>query len=496
MPTKTKKTTPSKKAPVRRKSKPAKKKGGFILSKRAKILTALGVGLALVIVGTYLIATNAASATYSFVGIGGKCLDNNARKTVDKNKIQLWGCNQSVAQQWKVNSNGTITNANGKCLDVAGAGTTKKTIVWLYHCNGTVAQKWKVDSKTHTIHYNNPKAHNLCLDDKYAETANGTQIWVYTCNGTAAQQWTATKISAPEPSTPDTGANPTPTTPAPAPSGTKKHFIQNSTLGDAAKLKSLGYNVIDATPDDVGSLGSLPSGMQAMVWTGDAFCDKEIMNWSSFKKLVYNNRSNSRIYGYFLEDEPDTHSCAHIVKVVRDRADYIHCLAIQSDKYSNGKPKVAKDGSCLDDKGNQIARKTKQMAYVVDEYQYDYAKVSKAAIHADIFAIDPYPCRKSCVYNGGQDQFLQRIDKAKKYYPQANIAPTYQAFGGDGWTLPTASQMKQIQSYYDSRLPGSVFDVAYSYRDNKSGGPGDTYPGLIHAPASLQQVMKDHNLKK
>ncbi len=288
----------------------------------------------------------------------------------------------------------------------------------------------------------------------------------------------------------------------------KLHFIQNSTPADAKKLKTWGYNIIDTNPD-ISSIKSLPSGTQAMVWMGSAFCPwgtergsgDNWMGWSKFKSFVYGQRNNTKIYGYFVIDEPNTRGCGlkkgKLAQMIRDRADYIHCFAIRSDKYSNGKAKVASDGSCLDSKGKKIARKSNKKAYIVDEYQHDYAQVSHAATHADIFAIDPYPCRpKGCKYSGGDDEFLQRIARAKKYYAQSQIAPTYQAFGGDGWKLPTATQMKQIQAYYDKYLPKSEFDVTYSYSDKKSGGPEDTYPGLIHAPASLQKVMKDHNFKK
>jgi hypothetical protein len=275
--------------------------------------------------------------------------------------------------------------------------------------------------------------------------------------------------------------------------GHRKHFIQNTSSSDASKLKSMGYNIQDVNPDS-SSIRSLPSGVQAMVWTGDAFCGHG-MKWDSFKKFVSANRSNTKIYGYFLIDEPQTHKCSSIAKVIRDRADYIHCLAIASDKYSNGRHKVASDGSCLNDKGQKTARKTPHKAYIVDEYNYDYAKVRESITHVDLFAIDPYPCRpKGCKFSGGGDYFRERIARAKTYFTDSHIVPTYQAFGGDGWKMPTSTQMKQILAEYDKALPKVEMDVVYSYRDNKSGGPGDTYPGLIRS-SSLQQILKAHNAK-
>lgn len=120
-----------------------------------------------------------------------KCLDNASNKKVDGNKIQLWDCNSTAAQNWNVNTNGTITNSNGFCLDVKSAGTTPRTLVQLWECNGTVAQVWKVNTNG-TI--TNPHS-GLCLDDQYSNTTNGNQIWIWGCNGTNAQKWTVTSGS-------------------------------------------------------------------------------------------------------------------------------------------------------------------------------------------------------------------------------------------------------------------------------------------------------------
>lgn len=122
-------------------------------------------------------------------GIASKCIDNQAGKMANGNKIQLYTCNNTDAQKWTVRANGTITNANGYCLDAKSAGTTSGTLVQLYQCNNTVAQVWKVNTNG-TI--TNPHA-NLCLDDKHSGTDDGTQIWLWSCNGTNAQKWSITE---------------------------------------------------------------------------------------------------------------------------------------------------------------------------------------------------------------------------------------------------------------------------------------------------------------
>lgn len=138
-------------------------------------------------IGAYLIITGNAAPLYGpIAGIGGKCLDNYKEKTVDYNKIDLFKCNNTIAQQWRYNPNGTITNVNGDCLDVRHSGTTLGTHVDLYSCNGTVAQQWVVDPGAGTI--TNPHS-NMCLDDKQAITTNGNQIQIWSCLKDKQQQW-------------------------------------------------------------------------------------------------------------------------------------------------------------------------------------------------------------------------------------------------------------------------------------------------------------------
>jgi hypothetical protein len=139
--------------------------------------------------------TRAASAYGPITGIDGKCLDNHAQQKVDDNKIDLYQCNSTAAQQWNYDAaNGTITNVDGYCLDINGDNTRVGTIVDLYQCNGTQAQAWSINSSVGTI---TSTQSGLCLADKNNKTKNLNQIWMYTCNGSAGQQWKATVASAP-----------------------------------------------------------------------------------------------------------------------------------------------------------------------------------------------------------------------------------------------------------------------------------------------------------
>ncbi|MEY9907516.1 putative alpha-1,2-mannosidase [Catenulispora sp. MAP12-49] len=118
-------------------------------------------------------------------GIAGKCADDSSRGTANGTHIQLWTCNGSVAQQFTVNSNGSL-GVMGGCVDVTSGGTTDGTLVQLYTCNGTGSQVWQQQSNGSLV---NPQS-GKCLDDPNSTTTDGTQLQIYTCNGTNAQKWT------------------------------------------------------------------------------------------------------------------------------------------------------------------------------------------------------------------------------------------------------------------------------------------------------------------
>lgn len=129
-----------------------------------------------------------------YSGIAGKCLDNANASNVAGNKVDIWDCNQSGAQNWVINTNGTVTNGSGTngtntnlCLDIANGATANGTLVQLWTCNGGPNQQW---AQTNGTLYNTVSG--KCLDDPANSTTNGTQLDIWDCNGGANQQWTAT----------------------------------------------------------------------------------------------------------------------------------------------------------------------------------------------------------------------------------------------------------------------------------------------------------------
>jgi chitinase len=122
-------------------------------------------------------------ASGPITGYEGLCLDDRSASTADFNPIQVYTCNGTNAQDWTVNSNGTLT-VLGDCLDVDGAGTANGTTVDLYPCNGTGAQSWTHESNGELVNTNSGK----CLDDT-GYGGSGTQVQIWACADTSNQQW-------------------------------------------------------------------------------------------------------------------------------------------------------------------------------------------------------------------------------------------------------------------------------------------------------------------
>jgi hypothetical protein len=118
-------------------------------------------------------------------GGGRLCLDDSGSRTTNHNKIQVYTCNGTSAQQWSYLADGSL-RVLGRCLDVTSSGVDNGTLVQLFTCNGTGAQKWTPGANGSLV---NPES-GKCLDDPSSSTTNGTQVQIYTCNGTAAQNWT------------------------------------------------------------------------------------------------------------------------------------------------------------------------------------------------------------------------------------------------------------------------------------------------------------------
>ena len=98
-------------------------------------------------------ASSAPSPSGPITGYEGLCLDDRSASTALYNPIQVYTCNGTNAQQWTVESNGTL-EVLGMRLDVDAAGTANGTLVDLYTCNGTGAQDWVPQSNGELVNPN------------------------------------------------------------------------------------------------------------------------------------------------------------------------------------------------------------------------------------------------------------------------------------------------------------------------------------------------------
>ena len=160
-------------------------------------------------------ALAASTQLVSPLGNNTYCMDDyrsGMGVTNTPNKVDIWKCNGTQAQEWSYNNNHTITNF-GQCLDVNKSGVTNGTLVGLSPCNGSLSQQWTKTATNTIIGAGSGK----CIDDPNASTVDGTQLQIWTCNGYPQQYWYSNPLPTPPPS-------PTPNpTPPPTPGPTPPH---------------------------------------------------------------------------------------------------------------------------------------------------------------------------------------------------------------------------------------------------------------------------------
>jgi hypothetical protein len=115
-------------------------------------------------------------------GDHGKCLDDFGSGTTNGNKVDIWTCNNTGAQQWTF-VNGELS-VLGKCLDDSSQGSSGAPLV-IWTCNGHTAQTWTHKSNGEYV----LKLNSMCLTDPSGSATDGTQVVVRKCNDFADQKW-------------------------------------------------------------------------------------------------------------------------------------------------------------------------------------------------------------------------------------------------------------------------------------------------------------------
>ncbi|MGW0604377.1 ricin-type beta-trefoil lectin domain protein [Streptomyces sp. NPDC002640] len=86
-----------------------------------------------------------------------------------------------------------VNTSSGLCLDLSNGSTTAGNPLQVYGCNGTKPQKFRLDPKPGASAATGAlKVVDHCVVPKDGATADGTPVVIAACSGTAAQEWTAT----------------------------------------------------------------------------------------------------------------------------------------------------------------------------------------------------------------------------------------------------------------------------------------------------------------
>ncbi|HET8594696.1 MAG TPA: hypothetical protein VFM07_05570 [Intrasporangium sp.] len=259
-----------------------------------------------------------------------------------------------------------------------------------------------------------------------------------------------------------------------ATTSTTAHFTVNL-RGSYSAAHALGFNVFDvagstSNPAGVRSkLDALPKGSKAMVWVGNLGKSAGAQGFTraQFKAQVNALARDSRVYGYFIADEPHPTLYPSVVAEIAARADYVRSVAPAQKSFI-----VVLDGS----------------QYCGSRLGCEYAALAPSKSHVDIVGVDSYPCstRSGCKF----EKITERVNAAVRAgIPRSRIAPVYQTFGQAGgyYRMPTAAELRTMLATWRANVPSPPLDYAYSW-GTQSSAP----EALVNHPAQ-QLVVKAHN---
>jgi hypothetical protein len=125
-----------------------------------------------------------AAQTVTLEGLGEKCMEVAGGFTASGTPVQLYDCNGTASQVWKLYPSGEIRGLANKCLDVRGGQTANRTPLQLFDCNGSASQHFQLNRRGELRGLG-----DKCVEVKGGFTDNKTPIQLYDCNGTASQIW-------------------------------------------------------------------------------------------------------------------------------------------------------------------------------------------------------------------------------------------------------------------------------------------------------------------
>jgi hypothetical protein len=114
------------------------------------------------------------------------CLDDYGASTTAGNKIDLWNCDDSTAQNWTYNASTEELQVEGMCADAAGNGVKEGTLIVLEPCSASTAgEGWEQGPSGELFNTNSGR----CLNDPAGSGTPGTQQILWGCTGTANEDY-------------------------------------------------------------------------------------------------------------------------------------------------------------------------------------------------------------------------------------------------------------------------------------------------------------------
>ncbi|MBZ9711080.1 calcium-binding protein [Mesorhizobium sp. B2-1-8] len=236
--------------------------------------------------------------------------------------------------------------------------------------------------------------------------------------------------------------------------------------GSGADIAAAGFNLADV--QSVAQVNALPTGMKGLVWLNEAGGTT-----TSFIDKVTPFIGNSKVFGFFLLDEPDPtgkwHTYASAANL-KAESDWIH------SHFPGAKTFIT-------------------MMNMGSSANPDFSNTyNPANTHIDYYGLSPYPVR-----TGTSTTDYNMIDKTVAAaeaagIPASKIVPVYQTFGGGTWitdtdgkyVLPSASQEQTMMDHWAKLVPSPAFDYAYAWGSQQ----GDTALG---ASPALRAFFLQHN---
>jgi hypothetical protein len=273
------------------------------------------------------------------------------------------------------------------------------------------------------------------------------------------------------------------------------HLAVNADV-DITGPASLGFNLLDvagsaSNPRSTAAVVQrLPPGTRALVWVGNLDnaplgdpCPAPDFSYAQFTAQIDALRTNPRVYGYYLADEPHPSVCPNAVADLRARADYIHANAPGQKAFI-----------LVEDSTNTCGGRL----------GCEYRALRPAETHVDLVGLDPYPCHYT---DSGQplpcdsSAIVAQFDAAlASGIPRSAVVPVFQAFGQQGRTdggivyyrLPSASELASMLATWNRLLPAPAFDYFYSYGVQCSPSACRAPQAIANTP-DLQPVVAAHN---